>query len=359
MFSTIEDAIEDIKKGKIIIVVDDPSRENEGDFIMASDKVTSEDINFMAKYGRGLICTSLTEERCKELELEMMVKKNSATYETPFTVSVDLIGYGCTTGISASDRAKTIKALVDKKIKPEELGKPGHVFPLKAKKGGVLRRAGHTEASSDLAKLAGFEPSGVLVEVMNEDGTMARLPELKKIAKKFNLKIITIADLISYRIEKETLVERIRKEKIKSKYGEFILNIFKRLNDDKEYFAITTGKWNKNEKVHVRVHSSNVIEDLLSIDYNGNRLTLDESLRFLSKIKKGVILYINPELSSVTKNIDKVINRVSKFDNKDYGIGAQILRSLNITDIILISKNPKKRSSISGFGLNIVEVVSP
>lgn len=367
---TIEEAIEAIKAGEVIIVVDDKDRENEGDFVCAAEKVTPEIINFMATHGRGLICAPLVEDRCEELGLDLMVGKNTAAYETPFTVSVDLIGYGCTTGISASDRSKTIQALVDPNISPEELGKPGHIFPLKAKRGGVLRRTGHTEAAIDLARLAGLKPAGVLVEIMNDDGTMARLPDLKQVAEKFNLKLVSIEDLISYRLEKETLIEREIDVKMPTEYGDFDLVAYKQLNTGDQHLALIKGSWDKDEPVLVRVHSSCLTGDIFGSCRCDCGPQLHHAMEMVEKEGKGVVLYMNQEgrgigllnklkayklqengLDTVEANLELGFN----MDQRDYGVGAQILRDLGIRKIRLISNNPQKRAGLMGYGLEIVD----
>jgi 3,4-dihydroxy 2-butanone 4-phosphate synthase/GTP cyclohydrolase II len=370
--NTIEEAIEDIREGKIIIVVDDEDRENEGDFLTAARNVTPEIINFMATYGRGLICAPLIEDRCDELGLELMVRDNSATYETPFTVSVDLIGHGCTTGISASDRSKTVKALIDPSTKPEELGKPGHIFPLRAKKGGVLRRAGHTEAAIDLARLAGFEPAGLIVEILNEDGTMARLPELIQIAKKFNLKIVSIEDLIKYRITNESLIDRIVNVKMPTKYGDFELIAFKEKNTGMEHLALVKGKWDKNEPILVRVHSSCITGDIFGSCRCDCGPQLHKAMELIESEGKGAIIYMNQEGRGIG-----MMNKLKAYklqeegydtleanlklgfngDERDYGIGAQIIRELGISKMRLMSNNPTKRTGLVGYGLEIVENV--
>ncbi len=365
----IEDAIEAINNGEVIIVVDDENRENEGDFICAADKVTPEIINFMATHGRGLICAALIEDRCDELGLDLMVRNNSAAYETPFTVSVDLIGHGCTTGISASDRAKTVKALVNPATRPEELGKPGHIFPLRAKRGGVLRRTGHTEASMDFARLAGLNPAGVLVEIMNADGTMARLPDLVEVAKKFGLKLVSIEDLISYRLENESLIEREIGIDLPTDYGDFHLQAYRQINTNEMHLAVTKGKWEPDEPVLVRVHSSSTLGDIFGFKTsNGN--PIKHALRIIEEEGKGVVLYMNQNARGQrlieemrilqAKGItDEPLHRKFgiKMDNKDYGIGAQILRDLGISKLKLISNNPQKRVGIIGYGLEIVDYV--
>ncbi len=371
--NTIEEALEDIKAGKVIIVVDDEDRENEGDFLTAARNVTPEIINFMATHGRGLICAPLLEDKCDELGLDLMVSSNSAAYETPFTVSVDLNGYGCTTGISASDRSKTVQALIDPNIKPEELGKPGHIFPLRAKKGGVLRRAGHTEAAVDIARLAGFEPAGVIVEILNEDGTMARLPQLMEIAKKFDLKIISIEELIKYRIQKETLVTRQVDVKLPTPKGDFQLYAYTNNNTGEEHLALVKGTWEKEEPILVRVHSSCVTGDIFGSCRCDCGPQLDAAMETIEKEGKGVIVYMNQEGRGIglmnklkayklqEEGMDTVEANLElgfKGDQRDYGIGAQILRDLNVSKMRLMSNNPKKRTGLIGYGLEIVENVA-
>lgn len=371
--NTIEEAIEDIKQGKVIIVVDDEDRENEGDFLTAAENVTPEIVNFMATHGRGLICAPLLESRCDELGLELMVKSNSAAYETPFTVSVDLNGHGCTTGISASDRSKTIKALIDPEIKPEELGKPGHIFPLRAKKEGVLRRAGHTEAAVDLSRLAGFKPAGVIVEILNEDGTMARLPELMKIAEKFDLKIVSIEDLIEYRIKTESLIERLVDVKMPTEDGDFQLHAYKETNSGQEHLALVKGTWEKDEPVLVRVHSSCLTGDIFGSCRCDCGPQLHAAMKAIEKEGKGAIIYMNQEgrgIGLVNKlkayklqeeGLDTVEANLKlgfKMDERDYGIGAQIIRDLGISKMKLMTNNPTKRTGLVGYGLEIVENVS-
>lgn len=366
----IEDAVADIRDGKVIIVVDDEDRENEGDFITAAETITPEIVNFMAKHGRGLICAPITEERCKELELELMVGNNTALHETPFTVSVDLNGQGCTTGISASDRAKTIKALVSRKTKPEDLGRPGHIFPLKAKNKGVLRRAGHTEATVDLARLAGLEPGGALVEIMNDDGTMARLPELMKIAEKFKLKIISIEELIKYRLAKESLIERGVMVKLPTEFGEFNLIPYRQISNGLEHIALIKGKWEIDEPVMVRVHSSCITGDIFGSLRCDCGSQLHKAMRLIDKEKKGVVLYMNQEGRGIglfgkisayklqEEGLDTVEANIKlgyKDDERDYGVGAQIIRDLKITKLRLITNNPVKRAGLEGYGLKIVE----
>ena len=371
--NTIEEAIEVIKNGKVIIVVDDEDRENEGDFLTAARNVTPEIVNFMATHGRGLICAPLPEERCDELGLELMVKSNSAVYETAFTVSVDLNGHGCTTGISASDRSKTIQALIDPKIHPSELGKPGHIFPLRAKKGGVLRRAGHTEAAVDLARMSGFEPAGVIVEILNEDGTMARLPELVEIAKKFDLKIISIEDLIEYRIKNESLIDKLVDVKMPTVWGDFDLIAYKEKNSGQEHLALVKGEWKKGEPVLVRVHSSCMTGDIFGSCRCDCGPQLHKAMEIIEKEGKGVIVYMNQEgrgIGLVNKlkayklqeegydTVEANLKLGFKMDERDYGIGAQIIRDLGISKIRLMSNNPTKRTGLVGYGLEIVENVA-
>jgi 3,4-dihydroxy 2-butanone 4-phosphate synthase/GTP cyclohydrolase II len=372
MLDTIESAIEDIKNGKMVIVVDDEDRENEGDFIAAARNVTPEVINFMSKHGRGLICAPLLEERCEELRLGLMVNNNTALHETAFTVSVDLLGHGCTTGISAHDRAKTIQALINPDTKPEDLGRPGHIFPLRAKAGGVLRRAGHTEATIDLAMLAGFEPAGVLVEIMNEDGSMARLPELQEIAKKFDLKLISIKDLIEYRLRRETLIEEEVRVDMPTKYGHFKLVAFKEKNTGMEHLAMIKGEWEKGEPVLVRVHSSCFTGDIMGSLRCDCGDQLHAAMQMVEKEGKGLILYMNQEgrgigLMNKLKayklqengydTVEANLHLGFPMDKRDYGIGAQILRALDVTKLRLMSNNPKKRAGLAGYGLEIVEAV--
>lgn len=369
---TIESAIEAVRNGKIVIVVDDEDRENEGDFITAARNATPEIINFMATHGRGLICAPLIEDRCVELQLDLMVNSNSSHYETPFTVSVDLIGHGCTTGISASDRAKTVQALVDKNTKPDELGKPGHIFPLKAKKEGVLRRTGHTEAAIDLARLAGFEPAGLLVEILKEDGECARLNDLFPIAKKFDMRIISIKDLVEYRLQHDRLIERQVEVKMPTKYGEFRLIAYKQLSTNEEHFALIKGEWQKDEPVMVRVHSSCITGDILGSLRCDCGDQLHNAMKMVEKEGKGVILYMMQEGRGIgflnklkayklqEEGMDTVDANLAlgfKADQRDFGIGAQILRDLNVSKMKLITNNPKKRAALKGYGLEIVENV--
>jgi 3,4-dihydroxy 2-butanone 4-phosphate synthase/GTP cyclohydrolase II len=370
MVHSIDEALEDIKQGRIVIVVDDEDRENEGDFIVAASHATPEVINFMSKHGRGLICASLLEERCDALGLELMVNNNTALHETAFTVSVDLLGHGCTTGISAQDRAKTIQALINPATDPKDLGKPGHIFPLRAKKGGVLRRAGHTEAAVDLARLAGLEPAGVLVEIMNEDGSMARLPQLEEVARHFDFKIISIKDLIEYRIKRDSLIEEIVRVQMPTKYGSFKLAAFKEKNSSNEHLALIKGEWEKNEPIMVRVHSSCFTGDILGSLRCDCGEQLHKAMQMVEKAGKGAILYMNQEGRGIgllnklkayrlqEEGMDTVeanLHLGFGMDQRDYGIGAQILRYLGINKLRLISNNPKKRVGLIGYGLEIVE----
>ena len=372
MLNSIESAIEDIKQGKLVIVVDDEDRENEGDFITAARNVTPEIVNFMSKEGRGLICVPMNEERADELRLDLMVTNNTALHETPFTVSVDLIGHGCTTGISAHDRAKTIQALINPETKPEDLGRPGHIFPLRAKKGGVLRRTGHTEATIDLARLAGFESVGVLVEIMNEDGTMARLPQLRKIADKFDLKIVSIKDLIEYRLKTDSLIEEITRVEMPTKYGNFKLVAFKEKTTGGEHLALIKGTWQKDEPVLTRVHSSCFTGDILGSFRCDCGEQLHKAMQMVETEGKGLILYMNQEgrgIGLINKlrayklqeegmdTVEANLHLGFGMDERDYGVGAQILRYLGVTKLKLMSNNPKKRAGLSGYGLEIVEIV--
>ncbi len=367
--NTIEEAIADIKKGKVIIVVDDENRENEGDFIAAAETVTPEMINFMAKHGRGLICAPLTEKRCEELDLTMMVENNTVLHHTPFTISVDLIGQGCTTGISVHDRAKTIKALVDKKTQPHELGKPGHIFPLRAKNGGVLRRTGHTEAAVDLARLAGFEPAGILVEILNEDGTMARLPHLVEVAKKFDLKLVSIEDLVAYRMRHDSLINKQESFEVETRFGHFTLHAYQQTTNDQVHLALTKGSWKLNDPVLTRINSTLVNNDILGTLTNNVDKKLDDMFKALNTEGRGAIVFINQQSESLNllkritglrENQEKGILKAPKIDMdvKDFGIGAQILHDLNISKMRLMTNTPQsKRVGIIGYGLEIVEYV--
>lgn len=366
----IEEAIEEFKQGRVIIVVDDENRENEGDFICAAQTITPQIVNFMATHGRGLICVPVTEQRCYELALDMMVSKNTSSHETAFTISVDLLGHGCTTGISASDRAKTIKAIANMHTKPEELGRPGHIFPLKARNGGVLQRSGHTEATVDIARLAGLFPAGALVEIMNEDGTMARLPELFVIAEKFNLKIFSIQDLIAYRIKNESLVSKEVVVDLPTEWGDFQLHAYRQITNNRTHIALVKGKWKKNEAVLVRVHSSCVTGDIFGSCRCDCGEQLHKSMEMIEKEGKGVVVYMHQEGRGIgllnklrayhlqERGKDTVEANIAlgfNADERDYGIGAQILRDLGITNMRLISNNPTKRAGLTGYGLKIVE----
>lgn len=373
MLDTIEEALEAIKNGEVIIVVDDEDRENEGDFICAAEKVTPDIINFMTKEGRGLVCASITEDRCEELDLELMVGKNTATYETPFTVSVDLKGHGTTTGISTSDRAKTIQALVNPETQPEDLGRPGHIFPLKAKNGGVIRRAGHTEAAIDFARLSGLIPAGVLVEILKDDGTMARLPDCRKIADKFGLKLVSIADLIEYRIQKESLVEEEITIDMPTHWGDFKLKSFRQLNTGDQHLALVKGSWEKDEPILVRVHSSCITGDIFGscrCDCGGQ---LQGAMEMVEKEGKGVVLYMKQEGRGIgllnklkayklqeegRDTVEANLELGFESDQRDYGVGAQILRRLEVKKMRLITNNPKKRVGLMGYGLEIVSNVA-
>lgn len=367
--NTIEEAIEDIRQGKVIIVVDDEDRENEGDFIAAAEKVTPEMINFMATHGRGLICAPLTESRCKELELNLMVTNNTVLHETQFTVSVDLIGHGCTTGISVHDRAKTIQFLVDDNTKPEDLGRPGHIFPLRAKQGGVLRRTGHTEASIDLARLAGFKPAGILVEILNEDGSMARLPQLLEVAKKFDLKIVSIEDLVAYRMQHDSLIKKKEDFEVETRFGKFRLRAYVQTTNKQVHVALTKGSWNNGESVLTRINSTQVNNDILGTLTSDADKKLDDMFRRINDEGKGAILFINQEIQP-----GELLNRITelkslqekgitkapqiKMDVKDFGIGAQILHDIDITKIRLLSNSEQeKRVGMIGYGLEITENV--
>lgn len=370
--NTIEEAIEDIKAGKVVIVVDDEDRENEGDFVTAARNATPGIINFMATHGRGLVCAPLTKERCEELKLHPMVGQNTAVYETNFTVSVDLQGYGCTTGISASDRSKTIQALINPNTKPEELGRPGHIFPLIAMDGGVLRRTGHTEAAVDLARLAGFEPAGVLVEILKDDGEMARLPELMEVAKRFDLKIITIKDLIEYRLKYDTLIKEEVTVHLPTEFGDFNMKAFTQKNTGEQHLAIYKGEWKENEPVLVRVHSSCVTGDIFGSCRCDCGPQLHKAMEMIEKEGKGVIVYMNQEgrgIGLINKlhayklqengvdTVDANLQLGFKADLRDYGVGAQILRHMGVTKMRLMSNNPTKRAGLVGYGLEIVENV--
>ena len=369
--NTILEAIEDIKNGKMIIVVDDEDRENEGDFIAAAECVTPEMINFMAKYGRGLICAPLTEARCEELDLPLMVNKNTVLHNTQFTVSIDLIGNGCTTGISAQDRAKTIKALTSNNTKPDDFGRPGHIFPLRAKEGGVLRRTGHTEASIDLARLAGFQPAGILVEILNEDGTMARLPQLLEVAKKFDLKIISIEDLVAYRMKYDSLIYKIEDFTTQTRFGEFRLRAYKQTTNNQVHIALTKGSWNSNEAVTVRVNSSLINNDIIRLLTKKPDDTFSRVFKMIDDKGKGAVVFISQEnqsfnlvnrLSLLKEAQNETKNKIPRIkpDDKDFGIGAQILHDLDINKLRILSNAPSvtKRIGMTGYGLEIVEYMN-
>lgn len=370
--NTIPEAIEAIRNGDLVIVVDDEDRENEGDFIAAAELMTPEKVNFMATYGRGLICVPLTESRCEELELDLMVGKNTSSHETPFTVSVDLIGYGCTTGISASDRSKTIRSLVDPKTRPEELGRPGHIFPLKAKNRGVLRRAGHTEAAVDLARLAGLAPAGVLVEIMNEDGTMARLPELMEVAKRFDLKIVSIKDLIEHLQDSDSLVVRGEEVSMPTRYGDFRIIPFRQKSNGMEHVALIKGSWKPDEEVLVRMHSSCMTGDIFGSFRCECGDQLHKAMQLIEKEGKGVVVYMMQEGRGIGlmnkiaayKLQDEGMDTVEanlhlgfQADERDYGVGAQILCSLGVKKMKLMTNNPVKRVGIEGYGLKVTDIV--
>lgn len=370
---SIESAIEDIKRGKIIIVVDDEDRENEGDFLAAADCVTPEMVNFMATHGRGLICAPIIEDRCEALGLDLMVGKNTTLHETPFTISIDYLGKGCTTGISAHDRAVTIKALVDPDTKPEDFGKPGHIFPLKARKGGVLRRAGHTEAAIDFARLAGLSPVGIICEIMNEDGSMARLPDLKVVAEKFDMKLVSIKDLIEYRLQKESLIKREIAVEMPTAYGDFNLVAFRQINNDQEHLALIKGEWSEEEPVLVRVHSSCLTGDIFGSCRCDCGEQLHAAMQMVEAAGKGVIVYMNQEGRGIgllnklkayklqEQGMDTVQANLAlgfKMDERDYGIGAQILRNLGVRKMRLMSNNPTKRAGLIGYGLEVVDHVA-
>ncbi|MBI4648391.1 MAG: bifunctional 3,4-dihydroxy-2-butanone-4-phosphate synthase/GTP cyclohydrolase II [Bacteroidia bacterium] len=372
MFNTIEEAVEEIRQGNIVIVVDDEDRENEGDFITAAETITPKIVNFMTKEGRGIVCAAIPEERCEELDLQLMVGKNTALHETPFTVSVDLIGHKCTTGVSVNDRAKTIRALVDPATKPEHLARPGHVFPLKARRNGVLRRAGHTEASVDLTRMAGLYPGGALVEIMNDNGTMARLPKLMRIAKKLNLKIISIQSLIAYRLTQESLIEQGTKVALPTQYGNFELVPFRQKSNNLEHVALIKGRWSREEPVLVRVHSSCITGDIFGSLRCDCGPQLHKAIQLIEKQGKGVLLYMNQEGRGIglfpkiqayrlqelgRDTVEANVELGYLPDERDYGVGAQILRALGIGKIRLITNNPVKRAGLEGYGLQIVEII--
>jgi 3,4-dihydroxy 2-butanone 4-phosphate synthase/GTP cyclohydrolase II len=370
--SAIEDAIDDIKKGKLVIVVDDEDRENEGDFITAARNITPEMVNFMLSHGRGVLCAPVEEDRCRALELEMMVSSNTSLHQTPFTVSVDLLGHGCTTGVSTHDRAKTLQALAKVSAKASDFARPGHIFPLRAMKGGVLRRAGHTEAAIDLARLAGFEPVGALIEVMNADGSMARMPQLMEIAKEFDLKVISIKDLIEYRLRKETIIVRDIEVKMPTKFGNFNLIAYRQTTNDQEHLALVKGKWKPDEPVMVRMHSSCVTGDIFGSLRCDCGTQLQKAMEAIEKEGKGTIVYINQEGRGIgllnklrayklqeegRDTVEANLELGFKMDERDYGVGAQILRDLGISKIRLMTNNPKKRAGLTGYNLEIVENV--
>ncbi|WP_298423182.1 3,4-dihydroxy-2-butanone-4-phosphate synthase [uncultured Kordia sp.] len=367
---SIHEAIEDIRQGKVIIVVDDENRENEGDFLAAAEKVTPEMINFMATHGRGLICAPLTENRCKELQLGMMVSNNTDPMETAFTISVDLKGNGVTTGISAADRSKTVEALIDKNTRPFDLARPGHIFPLKAKEGGVLRRTGHTEAAIDFARLAGLQPAGVIVEIMNEDGTMARLPQLMEVAKNFDVKIVSIEDLVAYRMEHDSLIEKKEDFDVQTRFGDFRLRAYQQTTNNQIHIALTKGSWSDDEPVLTRINSTLVNDDILGTLTNNADKKLDDMFRLINEEGKGAIIFINQDTSSL--NLLRRIKELKelqtngeykapkiKMDSKDFGIGAQILHDINISKIRLVTNtHQEKRVGMIGYGLEIVDYVN-
>ena len=370
--NTIEEALEDFKTGKFLIVVDDEDRENEGDFIIAAEKITPEKVNFMLQYGRGVLCAPITDARCKELQLEMQVASNTSIHGTPFTITVDLLGHGCTTGVSAHDRSATIKALADPDLKPEDLGRPGHINPLKARDGGVLIRAGHTEATVDLARLAGLYPAGALIEIINPDGTMARLPELMKVAKEHNIKIISIRDLIAYRVKNETLIRKEEQVELPTEWGTFQLIAYNQLNNGAVHYALKKGDWNKDEEILVRVHSSCVTGDIFGSQKCDCASQLHQALQMVEKEGKGMVLYMSQEGRGIgivnklkaynlqAQGLDTVQANLElgfRADEREYGVGAQILRDLNATRIRLITNNPAKKIGLSGHGIKIIETV--
>ncbi len=370
--NTIDEALEEIRAGKIIIVVDDEDRENEGDFITAARNVTPEVINFMSKYGRGLICAPLIEDLCNDLKLDLMVQNNTVLHQTPFTVSVDLIGHGCTTGISTHDRAKTVQALINPDTKPEDLGRPGHIFPLKARREGVLRRTGHTEATIDIARLAGFEPAGVLVEIMNEDGTMARLPDLMKIAAQHELKIISIKDLIAYRLAAESLIREEVTVNLPTEWGDFKMTAYTQLSNNATHLAITKGEWEEGEPILTRIHSSCVTGDIFGSCRCDCGPQLHKAFQMIEQEGKGIIVYMNQEgrgIGLINKlrsynlqdagfdTVEANIKLGFKGDERDYGVGAQILRAQGVSKMRLMSNNPTKRAGLIGYGLEVVENV--
>ncbi|MBP6429593.1 MAG: bifunctional 3,4-dihydroxy-2-butanone-4-phosphate synthase/GTP cyclohydrolase II [Bacteroidales bacterium] len=370
--NNIAEAIEDFKQGKLLICVDDEDRENEGDFIFPAEKITPDIVNFMITHGRGLMCAPLTEERCNELNLDMMVSQNTSSHETPFTISVDKLGDGCTTGISTSDRAKTIKALADKNTRPEDLGRPGHIFPLRAKSAGVLQRAGHTEACVDLARLAGLEPVSVLVEILNEDGTMARMPQLMEMSKKFGIKIISIKDLIAYRIHNETLIRREQEVHLPTAFGDFKLIAYTQLNNQATHMVLKKGTWKKDEPIVVRVHSSCMTGDIFGSCRCDCGDQLHQAMKMIDEIGKGMVIYMSQEgrgIGLVNKikayhlqeqgmdTVDANLALGFQADERNYGIGAQIIRDQEVTKIRLLTNNPVKRAGLEAFGIEILETL--
>lgn len=370
--NTIEEAIEDFKQGKLLICVDDEDRENEGDFIFPAEKITPDIVNFMITHGRGLMCAPLTEDRCRELNLDMMVSQNTSTHETPFTISVDKLGDGCTTGISTSDRAKTLKALANKNTRPEELGRPGHIFPLRAVSSGVLQRSGHTEACVDLARLAGLEPVAVLVEILNQDGTMARMPQLMEMSKKYGIKIISIKDLIAYRVNHETLIRREQEVNLPTAWGDFKLIAYTQLNNQATHMVLRKGTWEKDEPVLVRVHSSCMTGDIFGSCRCDCGDQLHQAMKMIDEVGKGMVVYMSQEgrgIGLVNKikayhlqeqgmdTVDANLALGFKADERDYGIGAQIIRDQNATKIRLLTNNPVKRRGLEGYEIEIVETV--
>lgn len=370
--NSIEEAIADFKEGRFVIVVDDEDRENEGDFVMAAEKITPDDVNFMLRYGRGVLCAPITAERCQELNLDMQVHDNTSLLGTPFTVTVDMLGNGCTTGVSMYDRATTIRALADPRTRASDLGRPGHVNPLRARNGGVLVRAGHTEAAVDLARLAGLYPAGALIEIINEDGTMARLPELMEVGRRFGIKIVTIKDLIAYRVAHETLIRKEEEVFLPTKWGSFKLTAFTQLDNGTTHLALSKGEWREDEAVLVRVHSSCATGDIFGSCKCDCGEQLQEAMRMVEKEGRGVILYMSQEgrgIGLVNKlrayhlqeqgmdTVDANLALGFKADERDYGIGAQMLRSLGVGRMRLLTNNPVKRSGLEGYGLQIVETV--
>ena len=372
VLNRVEEVIEDFRNGKIVIVVDDEDRENEGDFVVAAEKITPEIVNFMLKEGRGVLCAPLSEERCKELELDMMEENNTSLLGTPFTVTVDLLGHECTTGVSIHDRAATIRALADPATRPSDLGRPGHINPLRARQKGVLRRPGHTEAAVDLARLAGLQPAGALIEIMNPDGTMARLPQLVEIARKFDLKIISIASLIAYRLKEESIVERGETADMPTQWGHFKITAFRQKNNGLEHMAITKGEWNEDEPVLIRVHSSCATGDILGSCRCDCGAQLHEAMQMIEKEGKGAVVYLNQEGRGIGlfnkirayklqeqgfDTVDANIELGFRPDERDYGVGASIIRELGITRMRLMTNNPLKRAGLEGYGLSIEEIV--